>query len=67
MATYSVDPPPFGNPPAVEHNFSRPVDGFLTFVNLNLDPRERYTVTVMNTDPMKNFSLLDVTYLCSTE
>lgn len=66
-AKYQIDPPPLGLLTAVEHNLSRPVDAFTWLGREILDPTQRYTVTVMNSDPNKSTSFGGASYILSTE
>lgn len=56
--TYSISPEPLSKDPTpknVTANLYRPLEGIHTFAVRLLDPRIRYKVTVINTDPERKF------------
>lgn len=67
-ASYSIDPPPFGMPAeGFERNLSQPIESWLHLDPVNLDPRERYTVTLKNLDPTKKLHFEGVNYVIATK
>lgn len=62
-----ITPSPYNRSEEVEYNLSRPVEGDAPFGFELLDPKQRYTVEITNSDPEKKLYFNGVSYWLASE
>lgn len=67
QVTYKVSPPPYGMREEVTVSLHRPFEGVNTFGRVVLDPEQRYTVTVINSDKNAVLSFCSANYNLGSE